>query len=136
MQRFDLRLYLDPSEAEIFLKVLRKDGTYERLTAAIDTGAAVSLLPNDLLELIVYRPSHGATVVIDQAGIAKQAFQAFEAYVTIILEDHLGQVSQPFEIRAWFADTSYVLVGFSDLLDRAVIHIDMPQRSGWLEIDA
>lgn len=136
MQRFDLRIYIDPSEAEIFLKVLRKDGTYERLTAIVDTGAAVSLLPNDVLELVAYRPSQRTTIVIDQAGIAKQSFQAIEGYVTVILEDHLGQVSQPFEIRTWFADTSHALIGFSDLLDRAMLHIDMPQRSGWIEIDA
>jgi hypothetical protein len=135
MPRFQLRIYVEPGEAEIFCKVLRKDGTYERLTAIIDTGAAVSLFPNDLLELINYRPTDRSTITIDQAGIARQTFQAIEGYIHIILEDQEGQVTQPVEIRAWFANTNHVLLGFADLLDQAILHIDMPQRNGWLDIN-
>lgn len=55
--------------------------------------------------------------------------------MTITLEDEVGNLTPPFEILAWFADTDTRLIGFKDVLDRAVLHIDMLQRSGWLEVD-
>jgi hypothetical protein len=106
----------------------------EKLSAIVDTGAAVSLFPKDLLDIVAYRLTQQGTVTINQAGIAAQSFQAFEAYVTISLEDAQGNLTLPFEILAWFGETEIALIGFQDILDRAVLHIDMPQRDGWLEI--
>jgi hypothetical protein len=73
-------------------------------------------------------------VTITQAGIAQQDFEATEAFVTIYLEDAAGNQTPSFEILAWFTATRQTLIGFQDILDRAVLHIDMPQRDGWLEI--
>jgi hypothetical protein len=134
--RLQLRLHIDPSEVLVFCNLERKDGILEKLSAIIDTGAAVSLLPDNLLDVIIYRPTEEGTVTIEQAGIAAQSFQAVEAFVTISLEDAQGNLTQSFEIRAWFGKTEKALIGFEDILDRAVLHIDMPQRTGWLEIDA
>ncbi len=134
MTRLHLRTYIAPGAAELFCNVLRQDGSYERLAATVDTGAQISMLPDDLLDLVVYREY--TTITIEQAGIAQQAFQGAEALVTITLEDEFGNITEPFEIQTWFADTNRSLVGFLGVLDRAVLHIDMPQRSGWLEIDA
>jgi hypothetical protein len=36
---------------------------------------------------------------------------------------------------AWFTDTDARLIGFQDVLDQAILHIDMLQRDGWLDID-
>ncbi|MBZ0282655.1 MAG: hypothetical protein K8L97_18080 [Anaerolineae bacterium] len=135
MTQIQLRIYYDPSECQVFCNIARKDGTLEKLTATIDTGAAVSLFPRELLDLIAYRPTDDASIIIDQAGIAKQSFQAVEAVITISLEDAAGNLTQPFEITAWFTDTETRLIGFKDVLDQSILHIDMPQRSGWLEID-
>lgn len=136
MLRIRLRLYSDPGEAQIFCSLLRTDGNEEKLSATIDTGAEISLFPHELLNDIVYRPTESPEISIGQAGIARQSFTAFEAYVMISLEDELGHVTPPFEIIAWFAKTNKKLIGFAGILDRSTLHIDMPQREGWIEIDA
>ncbi|MDQ7025941.1 MAG: hypothetical protein Q9P44_10320 [Anaerolineae bacterium] len=135
MTRINLQIYIHPGQAEISYALQQKDGTSERFTAVIDTGAEVSVFPMRFLEGTNYRLSEKGKVKIAQAGIAGQDFEAIEAYVTIILEDASGNRTKPFEILAWFAQTRLALIGFQDILDRAVLHIDMPKRNGWLEID-
>lgn len=136
MTRLQLRLYTDPGEAQIFCNLLRQDGNEEKISATIDTGAAVSLFPQELLDDIVYRTADQPNIMIGQAGIAQQSFTAIEAYITISLEDELGHITPPFEIVAWFAKTSKKLIGFAGILDRSVLHIDMPQQTGWLDTNA
>ena len=136
MAHLELRIYVAPSEAQVFCNVLRRDGNYETLTVTVDTGAAVSLFPTELLDVVVTRPIGRQTVIIDQAGIASQFFEAVEAVVMISLEDEFGNRTQFFEIPAWFADTDTPLVGFAGVLDHAVLLLDMPGRSGWIEIEA
>jgi hypothetical protein len=109
---------------------------FERLAGFIDTGAEVSLLLNDLLDKVRYRPFGSGTIIIDQAGIAGQSFEATQAFVMIILEDYAGARTESFEIPVWFGDTAIALVGFDGILDRATLYIDMCEiRSGWIEID-
>src|SRR3954469_15768448 len=134
MPRLKLRIYVSPSEAEIFCNLLRTDGNQETTAATIDTGASISLFPIELLDVLSYRVLQ-ERITIEQAGVANQFFEAVEAVVTISLEDEVGNVTPPFEIPAWFADTNQPLIGFAGVLDRAVLHIDMLQKSGWLEID-
>ena len=136
MPRIQLRIYVDPGQAEVIFSVLRTDGSYERLSGVIDTGAEVSLLPNDLLNKVVYRPIGSGTIIIDQAGIARQSFEAMEAFVTGFLEDQTGAQSDQIEARVWFADTEITLIGFDGILDRAVLHIDMHKRDGWIAMEA
>jgi hypothetical protein len=135
MSRIQLLVYVDPSEIEIICKLKFKDGTFERLAAIVDTGAAVSLFPISLLAESDHRLTERRSITIDQAGIAQQSFEAIEAYITIMLEDASSNSTLPFEIMAWFADTNQPLIGFDDVLDRAVLHVDMLQRIGWLDID-
>jgi hypothetical protein len=135
MTRIQLTMYIAPGQAEITCNLKLKDATYERITAAIDTGAEVSLLPLRLLDSLEYRLSEEGKVTITQAGMAQRDFDAIEAYITIFFEDTVGNQTEPFEILAWFTVTRQALLGFEDVLERAVLHIDMPQRDGWLEID-
>jgi hypothetical protein len=136
MPRIQLRLYVDPGQAEVVFNVRRNDDTYERLVGVIDTGAAVSLLPNDLLDKVATRLAGSGTIIIDQAGIAGQSFEATEAYVTVFLEDQTGTRTAEFEVRVWFADTDEVLIGFEGILDQAILHINMRDaHNGWIEID-
>jgi len=134
MPRIYLRVYIDPGQAEVVCNLLRADGLFERITAIVDTGAAISLFPNDLLNKLQYRIGGRETFIIEQAGIANQAFQAVEAYVTMFLEDQFGNRTEPFEVLVWFADTDKALIGFAGILDRSILHIDMLQQQGWLEI--
>jgi hypothetical protein len=134
--RLQLRIYVSPGEAQLFCNLLRKDGIQEKITVTVDTGAEVSLLPDELLDVVQYRLSERERVQIGQAGIARQDFDATEAYITVRLEDDKGNITPTFEVLAWFAPTKQPLIGFEDVLDRAVLHIDMPQRTGWLEIES
>jgi hypothetical protein len=133
--RVQLRLYIDPGQLEAYVNIKRRDGGFRTVTALIDTGAAVSFLPRNLLSEIEYRVSERGPIVIEQAGIASQRVEATEAYVTLFLEDETSARTPDFEARVWFAETNAALIGFADVLDRAILHVDMPQRSGWLEID-
>lgn len=137
MPRIHLRIYVDPGEAEITFNIQLHDQSYERVTGTVDTGAEVSLLPNYLLTRIgtIVDDEH-ETFIVDQAGIANQAFSAVRATVTLFLEDQYGNRTRAFEVPVWFADTEIALIGFKGILDRAVLHLDMPKREGWLEIDA
>jgi hypothetical protein len=127
---------MDPGEAEVFLKVRRNDGSLEPLTAAIDTGAETTLLPNDILNKVKHRLSERGTVTVQQAGIARQTFTVTEAFVILMLEDQFGTQTAEFEVRVWFADTDQALIGYHDILDRATLHIDMREtRSGYIELD-
>jgi hypothetical protein len=73
--------------------------------------------------------------MIEQAGIARQAFQAIEAEVILRLEDLQGNTSPELTVRAWFADTDKIIIGFQDILDRATLYADFRQsRTGWIEI--
>ena len=134
MARLQLLIYRDPGQVEVFLNIKRKDGGYDKRAAIVDTGAQVSLLPDFLMDDLELRPGERGAFTIEQAGIAKQAFQAQEAYVTVFLEDAAGQRTDDFEMRAWFADTSDPLLGFEGCLERAVLHVDMPNLTGYLEL--
>ena len=133
MPRIQLRVYTEPGQAEVFVNIKRKNGAYLTRAAVVDTGAQTSLMPDELMPLIEYRLSERGRFVIEQAGIAAQFFEATEAYVTIFLEDTAGNRSGEFEARVWFTDTIKFLVGFTDILNRAVLHMDMPNLSGYLE---
>jgi hypothetical protein len=136
MKRIQLRMYIDPGAAEAFVNIKRHDGQFHMLTAIVDTGAAVSVLPDHLRPDLQYRLSEQHTITIEQAGIADQTFEATEAFVTLFLEDQSGQRTPEFEAKVWFANTNTALLGFADILDRAILYLDLIQsRSGWLEMD-
>jgi hypothetical protein len=132
--RINLRLYKEPGAAEIFVNLKRQDGGYELMVAVIDTGAEYSLLPTDLLQILEYEQADRGAFRIEQAGMARQVFEATEATVTVYLEDVAGSRTPEFGARFWFADTRARLVGFKDILDRAALHIDMLKMEGWLEM--
>lgn len=134
MTRIQLRLYVDPGAADVFVRLKRTDGNYVIAAPVIDTGAEVSLFPAAYLPGLAARVI--GTVEIEQAGIAHHRFSATEAMVTLYLEDLTGARTEEFEAPIWFADTSRVIIGFKGVLDRAVLHLDMPARGGWLELDA
>jgi len=133
MTRIQLRVYSGPGQAEVFVNIKRKDGGYYTETGIVDTGAQTSLLPQALAEVLEYRLSERGSFLVEQAGIAQQAFQAIEAYVSLFLEDQTGARTEEFEARVWFARARHVLIGFDNILDRAVLHLDMPNLTGYLE---
>lgn len=133
MTRIQLRVYRDPGQADVFLNIKRKDGGYDKRAALVDTGAQVSLLPGFLMNILAFRPSERGAFTIEQAGIAKQTFQAVEAYIAVFLEDEAGNRTNEFEILVWLADASDILLGFDGVLESAVLHLDMPNLSGYIE---
>ncbi len=136
MTRIQLQIDVDPAGAEVYGNLRRKEGEHERVLAFVDTGAETSLFPTYFMSFLDYRLDEISQIVIDQAGVAEQAFIATRAYVWIFLEDASGKVTSEFEVPVWFAQSDEILLGFEGILDRAILHIDMPQRLGWIEIDA
>lgn len=135
MPRLNLRVNAYPDfTAEIVVNVKRKDGGQRRLFAIVDTGAQISLLPNSLFDELLFRRSEREEVIIEQAGIAGQFFRAREGFVTINLEDAAGTTTQEFDIRVWFADTYEAIIGWQDVLEKGILHLDMPALNGWLDI--
>jgi hypothetical protein len=113
----------------------RPDGSYKRSVAIVDTGAQVSLLPDDIMSDLDYRVIGTGIIEVEQAGIAKQTFKAVEAAIKLKFEDQFGNETADLEIPIWFADAKYPLIGFEGVLDRAVLHLDMAgAREGYLEI--
>jgi hypothetical protein len=135
MARLQLQLYVDPGQADVFVSLVRSNQTRTyRTVGTIDTGAEVCLMPLALLDQIEHRIINNK-LEIEQAGIAGQGFSAIEAEVRLSLEDLNGNETRELKVRAWFAKTDVVLLGFRDLLEHAKLYIDMPHRDGWIEID-
>lgn len=135
MAQVILRVYTNPGQAECFLNLKAKDEGYVRRVGIIDTGAQISLFPRILADKVEFRPTARGKINVHQAGMAGQTFEALEAVVNIFLEDTTGNRTITFEARVWFAETDVILLGFEGLLDRAILHLDMPNRAGYIEID-
>jgi hypothetical protein len=134
MPRIGLILTMQPSEIQVFIRYQRTDGALEPHIAIIDTGAEISLFPIAWLKNAEHKILDNE-ILIEQAGIAKQSFKAIEAEVIIRLEDLQGNTSPELRIRAWFADTDKIIIGFQDILDRATLYADFRQsRTGWIEV--
>jgi predicted aspartyl protease len=133
MARIHLRVYIAPGRAEVFVKFRQPDGNPFRQVATVDTGAATSLMPIQILPKLDARIIRDG-ITVQQAGIAHHVFTVTVAIVKMSLEDETGNQTSEIEAPFWFADTEQALIGFQGILDRAVLHIDMPQRDGWIEI--
>jgi hypothetical protein len=134
MSQIALTVYYQPSMLEIFVRFITKAKPNKLFTGFIDTGATVSLFPIEILDELEHTIID-SNIEIEQAGIAGQHFNAVEAKIKLYFEDGQGNQSPEIEVRAWFAKTSKVIIGFQDILDRAVLHVDYRQsRMGWLEL--
>jgi hypothetical protein len=134
MTRLDLTMISFPHEIQILVRFKRTDGVFEPMMGLIDTGAEISLFPSTWLELAEHKLLD-REITIEQAGIAGQAFKAVEAEITLYCEDRQGNESAPMKVRAWFADTTKVILGFRDFLDRAKLYIDFQEtRTGWIDL--
>src|SRR5260221_10184187 len=116
MPRVQLTIYLNPASAEVTVNLRRNDDTYERTTAIVDTGAVISLFPMSMLNQLEHRVIT-PDIIIEQAGIAEQYFEATEALVWLFLEDSQGARTKDLEVRAWFSATKTILLGFDGILD-------------------
>jgi hypothetical protein len=132
--KINLILSIQPCEVEVGISFKGIDGGFELNYGMIDTGAELSLFPKKWLNTAQHKILK-ENVSLEQAGIAKQGFSAVEAEITLLLEDGQGNQSRPFVVRAWFADTTRVIVGFQDILDHAKLYLDyQDSRSGWIDI--
>jgi hypothetical protein len=132
MPRLQLTVYVNPGQLDVFINLGDDPDTF-RTVGTLDTGAQQCLMPLYFLDNLEHQILR-RNITIEQAGIANQSFTAVEAEVLLCLEDAAGNISEKRRVRAWFAETDEVLLGFRDLLEHAVLHIDMPLRDGWIEI--
>jgi hypothetical protein len=131
MTRVSLVVHPDPGHAETFLRFRQKNGTRVHVKAVIDTGSHATLLPATWEhELDIRNPRR---VTLERAGVPGLEFEATEATIMVRVEDKEGNSTAPFEITIWFAGTIETLTGFDGLLNRAILHLDMPNLSGYLE---
>lgn len=134
MVKVALKLTILPGKIETFIRFKAKAGHFEPKTGFIDTGAEISLFPLNILadlEHTIINPN----IEIEQAGIAGQYFRAVEAQVTLYFEDAQGNTSPELAVRAWFADTDKIIIGFQNILERATLFVDFRQtRTGWIEL--
>jgi hypothetical protein len=132
--KINLILSIQPCEVEIGVSFKGTDGGFELNYGMIDTGAELSLFPKKWLNTAQHKILK-ENVSLEQAGIARQGFNAVEAEITLLLEDGRGNQSKPLLVRAWFADTTRVIIGFEGILDRAKLFLDYQEsRTGWIEI--
>lgn len=133
MPRINAKLTMYPSEIQVFVAYKDKAGIFVPYLSVIDTGAEVSLFPLSWLKTAEHKVLR--EIELEQAGLAKQAFSAIEAEITIHLEDLQGNISQEIRVKAWFAETDRSLLGFRDVLDRAKLYIDYQDtRTGWIDL--
>jgi hypothetical protein len=133
MKRIELRIDKRRYRAETFVTLHRTDGEDERLLVIVDTGDQTSLLPRSLLTKIDHRLTERGAFIVEQAGSARQIFEAIEAVIKLSLEDGAGGDTGEFEAPVWFSDTDRLIIGFRGVLERAILHLDMPSLSGYLE---
>jgi hypothetical protein len=115
MLRITLNLLTHPHEIEATIIIKSSGAFVYQSTGIIDTGVQRCLFPLSMLDLIDHEDVE--EVLLEQAGIAKQAFQAKEASIFLKLEDRHGNISPELHVRAWFAETDRILIGFQDILD-------------------
>jgi hypothetical protein len=134
MARLNLVLINQPYEVQVFVRYKLTDGSFDTMVAVVDTGADTCLFPLRWLE-VAEHTILDKEVVLEQAGIAKQSFEAVEAEIILYCEDSQGNESAPMKVRAWFAETTKVILGFRDVLDRAKLYIDYQEsRTGWIDL--
>lgn len=134
MARVSLNLYLQPSMIEVYVHFKTQDGGSKLEVGFIDTGATVSLFPLSFLDELEHTIIN-RNIEIEQAGIAGNYFKAIEAEVNLYFEDSQGNTTPELTVRAWFANTSKIIIGFQDILDRATLYADFRQsRTGWIEV--
>jgi hypothetical protein len=136
MPPLNLVLYTAPHQVDTFVNIKRSDGTYERITATIDTGADTCFFPQNLLSELDILMITSEQIIVEQAGVAGQEFRATEAVIRMFLEDYNGNRTEEFETIALFAETHISLIGFENVLDRATLHVDFHNNlEGWIELD-
>jgi hypothetical protein len=133
MVRINLRVTEAPTPPEVFCSILRWDGELELVGMYVDTGAQTSVLPKKLMQDLKYELLDGGDVLIEQAGIAKQTFNATEALITLRFEDIEGNISVQKQMRVWFAETTKHLLGYTDALEHCELFVDTPSYAGWIE---
>lgn len=133
MTRIELSLQPNPITAYVTLNIRRRDASFERIVAIVDPGAEVTTLPARYMMSLDYQVGERGQVLVEQAGIAQQQFGVLEAQAEAFLEDNQQTATKPFQTKIWFANTELALLGVEQMLDRAVLHIDMPNLSGYLE---
>jgi hypothetical protein len=133
MTRIELYIEPDPITAYITLGLKRRDGSFEYIVAIVDIGAEVTTIPSRLMMFLDYQVSERGEVIVEQAGIAEHRFGVLEVKAEAFLEDNHKAATQPFQTKIWFANTRLALLGVEQMLDRAILCIDMPNLTGYLE---
>lgn len=110
-----------------------KDSAIPAVTAILDTGATLSVIPKKIWESCKHRILGPSYI----AGIVKAETYKIDSQVgiiTLILADTIGR-RHNITIRAQFASTNEVplLLGVHGLLDRGDVHLEIKKNNSWIE---
>lgn len=132
MTRAELLFFVNPLSIGLNLLIKQRTGEWVIKEVLIDTGAEYGLMPFDLLEPLEHRIT--AQIEVEQAGLAGHYFAATLAEISVKIADQAGRESRILPVQVMFADTDIYLVGFEGFLNEAVMCMDVPNRTGYLEI--
>ena len=131
----DSKAKLDFVRIKCLVGFKKKDGSgYSLAEGIVDTGAYVSVIPEDLSEII----EKEITGRYRMKGLNSGEDCAIPVNVgktTCILFDESGNTSGDLNIACFFADSNDVpvIIGFANILTRFKLHIDYPNKKAFLE---
>ncbi len=120
----------------VWVSFLTVDGKLtEPDLAIVDTGAPLSLIPQDIWQDCRYLKLRDDVI----RGVVPKPdceLPVIDGVVACVLQDDAGQMSEPLTIRAHLAHSENVplLLGFSGLLDRADVRFWLNRSEAYLEI--
>jgi len=102
----------------------------------VDTGNPVSIIPQTVWRESVLPPILGRRRRLHGIGASDQtAISGTLSHVRVLLHDDL-HAADPIEVRAFLLDTDAApfLIGFEDILTRAVLHCEYAAGLAYLDI--
>ncbi len=143
--RFQTRIDPEATLAGLPLRLIRlmaqvrlaiREGWSRSRRAIVDTGNPVSIIPLSAWRELARPPAPGMRRHLRGIGTSDEtAVSGTLSRVRILLHDEQN-ASEPIEMRAFLLDndTAPLLIGFEDILTRAVLHCDYASGLAYLDL--
>ena len=112
------------------------EGWSRSRTAILDTGNPVSILPHSIWRELAPPPTQGLRRRLRGIGTSEEAtVSGVLGRVHILFHDDRNS-SEPFAVSAFLLDNDVapLLIGFEDVLTRAILHCDYPASLAYLDL--
>jgi hypothetical protein len=118
------------------VRLATREGWSRSRRAIVDTGNPVSIIPHSAWRELALPPAPGLRRRLRGIGTSDQtAVSGTLSRVRILLHDEQN-ASEPVEMRAFLLDNDAapLLIGFEDILTRAVLHCDYASGVAYLDL--